>query len=115
VFLAGLAWNGRRIMSESVASSIGRWQYGLHPHATGMRVRSLGRVHIQLGEALRLEMTSSDEDGDHSVHLQYYIVTDAGPWALWLSCAPEDVDDSDATLREFTTPLDEEQSEPRAW
>ena len=73
-----------------------------------MRIRSLGRVSLELGEALRLEM-SADGDGEDVVHLQYYIATDVGPWALWLTCAREDVADSEAFLRELTPAFAEEQ------
>ena len=76
-----------------------------------MRIRSLGRVHLQLGEALRLEMTNADRDGEDLVHLQYYIATDVGPWALWLSSAPEDVADAEAFLRELTPAFAEEQQQ----
>jgi hypothetical protein len=96
-------------MAESNVSPLSRWRYGMHPHATEMRIRSLGRVHLQLGEALRLEMTSSSQDGGDIVHLQYYIATELGPWALWLSCAREDVTDCEASLRELTPPFAEEQ------
>lgn len=95
-------------MAESPASPLGRWRNGMHPRATGMRIRSLGRVSLELGEALRLEM-SADGDGEDVVHLQYYIATDVGPWALWLSCARADVADSEAFLRELTPALAEEQ------
>lgn len=96
-------------MAESLASPIGRWQYGMHPRATEMRIRSLGRVSLQLGEALRLEMTSVDPDGGDAVHLQYYIITDAGPWALWVSCDQEDVADCEATLQRLTPQFVEDQ------
>ena len=88
-------------MAESIASPVGRWRYGMHPEATDMRIRSLGRVRLELGEGLRLEMDTGRE-GDDLVHLQYYIVTDVGPWALWISSAPEEVADNEATLRELT-------------
>ena len=94
-------------MAESLPSPLSRWTTGMHPDATGMRIRSLGRVFLPLGEALRLEMTN-DGAGDVVVHLQYYIVTDAGPWALWLSCAREDVADCEASLRELTPAFAEE-------
>lgn len=80
----------------------------MHPNATEMQIRALGRVFLPLGEALRLEMTNDGRDGKDVVHLQYYIVTDAGPWALWLSCAREDVADCEASLRELTPPFAEE-------
>ena len=92
-------------MVESAGPPIKRWRYGFHPHATEMRIRSLGRVHIQLGEALRIEMTNDNPDGQDIVHLQYYIATDLGPWALWLSCAREDVGDCEATLRDLVPPF----------
>jgi hypothetical protein len=93
-------------MTDSLSSPVSRWRYGMHPYASEMRIRSLGRVYLQLGEALRLEMTS-EGPGDN-VHLQYYIATELGPWALWLSCARRDVADAEATLRELTPPFAEE-------
>jgi hypothetical protein len=96
-------------MAESLAPPLSRWRTGMHPHATEMRIRSLGRVYLQLGEALRLEMVKAGPDGDDIVHLQYYIATDAGPWALWLSCAREDVADCEASLRDLTPPFADEQ------
>jgi hypothetical protein len=95
-------------MTESFASPGSRWRYGIHPHATDMRIRSLGRVYLQLGEALRLEMTNAGPETGETVHLQYYIATELGPWALWLSCPRENVADSEASLREITLPLAEE-------
>ena len=96
-------------MTEALASPLSRWRYGMHPHATEMRIRSIGRVLLQLGEAFRLEMTNAGPDGDDSVHLQYYIATELGPWALWLSCARDEVADHEASLRELTPPFAEEQ------
>ena len=37
-------------MTESIASPMSRWRYGIHPQATEMRIRSLGRVYVQLGK-----------------------------------------------------------------
>jgi hypothetical protein len=74
-----------------------------------MRIRAIGRVFLQLGEALRLEMMNADPDREDMVHLQYYIATELGPWALWLSCAREDVADCEASLRELSPPFAEEQ------
>jgi glycogen debranching enzyme len=70
-----------------------------------MQIRSLGRVDLPLGEALRLEMVDADAGGEDIVHLQYYISTDAGPWALWLTCAREELAGREAALREITPPL----------
>ena len=78
-------------MAESVSSPLSRWRYGIHPHATEMRIRAIGRVFLQLGEALRLEMMNTGPDGDDIVHLQYYIATELGPWVLWLSCSRADL------------------------
>jgi hypothetical protein len=92
-------------MTKSPGPPLSRWRYGMHPQATDMRIHSLGRVHLQLGEALRLEMVNAGPGEPDTVHLQYYIATDLGPWALWLSCPREDVADSEATLRELAPPF----------
>jgi hypothetical protein len=89
-------------MAEPSASPLSRWRYGMHPRAVGMQVRSLGRVDVPLGEALRLEMVDADPGGEDIVHLQYYISTGVGPWALWLSCARGDLAGQEATLQEIT-------------
>ena len=94
-------------MTESLPS-VSRWRYGMHPHATEMRIRSLGRVYLQLGEALRLEMASDASGAENTVHLQYYIATDLGPWALWLSCRRADVDDCETSLRDLKPPFGDE-------
>jgi hypothetical protein len=95
-------------MTEKVESAaIDRWRTGFHPRAGDMRVRSLGRVHLQLGEALRLEMSEVDSSGDDVVDLQYYIATELGPWALWLSCVPAELADSEAALRDLQPPFAE--------
>jgi hypothetical protein len=73
-----------------------------------MGIRSLSRVYLQLGEALRLEMTNARPGDDDIVHLQYYIATELGPWAVWLSCTREDVAGCETSLRELTPPFAEE-------
>jgi len=95
-------------MTESIASPMSRWRYGMHPQATDLRIRSLGRVYLQLGEALRLEMSDPGPEALDTVHLQYYIATELGPWALWLSGAPDAAADSEAALRELTPPFGDE-------
>jgi hypothetical protein len=95
-------------MAEPLATPLSRWRYGIHPHAIDMRISSLGRVYLNLGAALRLEMTNAGPDAEDIVHLQYYIATELGPWALWLSCARADVADCEAALRELSTPFAEE-------
>ena len=72
-----------------------------------MRILSLARVHVRLGEALRLEMTDPTPGQEDTVHLQYYIATEMGPWALWLSCARADLDRSETMLRELAEPSSE--------
>ncbi len=95
-------------MTESLPSSVSRWRSGIHPRANEMRIRSLGRVYLQLGEALRLEMTSADPGVDDVVHLQYYIATELGPWALWLSSARDDVAAAESSLKELLPPFADE-------
>ena len=72
-----------------------------------MRVRSLERVSLELGEALRLEMTNADAVGEDVVHLQYYIATELETWAVWLSCSRADVADCETSLRELSPPFAE--------
>ena len=45
-----------------------------------MQIRSLGRVDLPIGEALRLEMVNADPAEEDIVHVQYYISTEA--WRL---------------------------------
>jgi hypothetical protein len=95
-------------MTERAESAaINRWRTGFHPRAGEMRVRSLGRVHLQLGEALRLEMAEVGSSADDVVDLQYYIATELGPWALWLSCSRAELADSEAALRDLEPPFAE--------
>src|SRR4029078_13741876 len=99
-------------MADPIGSSLTRWRSGIHPNATDTRVTSLGRVHLQLGEALRLEMVSASPDADDTVHLQYYIATELGPWALWLSCPRKDVAGREAFLRDLSAPLSQHEPNP---
>ena len=77
------------------------WRYGMHPRAAGMRVRGLTRVNLPLGEALRLELESDAPEDANQSHLQYYVVTEAGPWALWLSCPSEELADREAVVQQL--------------
>lgn len=90
-------------MDEASAAAIDEWRYGIHPLASGMRIRSLGRVDLPLGVALRLEMQSSDEADDRA-HLQFYIVAEAGAWALWVSCPREEIAAREAALETIAPP-----------
>ncbi len=81
------------------------WRYGIHPSAVGSQIRAMARVELPLGEALRLEMAPADPGGADVVHIQYYISTDAGAWALWLSCARGDLAAREAALEAITPPF----------
>ena len=82
------------------------WRYGLHPRAEGMHIRSIGRVELRLGEALRIEMTDPSGDDGHIAHVQYYVVTGAGPWALWLSCDRADLQSRENALHDLRPPFE---------
>ena len=77
-------------MDEGQHEPIPGWNYGFDPLAAGLVVRSIGRVDHDLGEALRLELAPPGE-AEGLVHLQWYIATSVGPWALWAACRPEEV------------------------
>jgi hypothetical protein len=94
-------------MAESIAPTLAPWRNGMHPRATELRIRALGRVRLQLGEALRIETATLDADGDDLVHLQYYIATELGPWAVWLTAPRADVADAGASLQALTPPFAE--------
>ena len=94
-------------MTESSSSPLRGWRYGMHPRAVGMRVIALGRVELPLGEALRLELASDEPGATEMGHVQYSISTEAGAWALWLSCPRADLADREAALHELVYPLTE--------
>ena len=81
-----------------------RWRYGIHPAAAGATIHSLGRVDLPLGEALRLEMVSPGPEDEDAVHVQYYITTEFGGWAVWITCARRDLADCEATIPTMTPP-----------
>jgi hypothetical protein len=95
-------------LTESSAPPPHRWRYGMHPGAVGLQIRSLGRVELPLGEALRLEMVNAGPGGEDVVHVQYYICTDAGGWALWISCARGDLAGREAALHAMMPPVVQE-------
>jgi hypothetical protein len=95
-------------MTQTVRPELEGWRYGIHPHAAGMRVLSLERVELGLGEALRLEL-ASDAPGESDIaNVQYYISTEAGHWALWLSRPRAELADSEASLQGLTYTLAEQ-------
>jgi hypothetical protein len=80
------------------------WRFGLHPAATGAVIRSLTRVTLPVGEALRIEMAETPTA--ESIHVQYYVATESGGWALWISAAPQQLDEADATLPDYASPAE---------
>jgi hypothetical protein len=73
-----------------------------------MRVRSLTRLELPLGEAIRLELESEVPADADERHLQYYVVTEAGPWALWLSCTSEELADREEVIQRLQYKLVDE-------
>jgi hypothetical protein len=98
----------KRPRGDPAGMPLRHWRYGVHPQAEGMQIRSIGRVELRLGEALRIEMTEPGDTGAETAHVQYYIVTDAGPWALWLSCDRSDLEDRETALRDLRPPFERE-------
>jgi hypothetical protein len=92
-------------VNESSATLPRGWRYGIHPRAVGMQIRSLGRVDLPIGEALRLEMVRADQGEEDVIDVQYYICSEAGGWALWLSGARADVAARETTIHELTPAL----------
>jgi hypothetical protein len=92
-------------MHELSGTSLVGWHVGVHPRVAGLRVRSLDRVDIALGEALRLEMADGEAAAADPIHLQYYVVTDVGPWALWISCNRDDAAGHEAALAAIRPPF----------
>jgi hypothetical protein len=79
-----------------------KWEFGFHPAAAGSVVRTLTRVDLQVGDALRLEM--SDQLSAELVHIQYFIATGSGGWALWISCRPDELAGYEAALPDLAPP-----------
>jgi hypothetical protein len=65
--------DGRTGLNESAATLPRQWRYGVYPDAGGMKIVSLGRVDLPIGEALRLEMVAADPGGEDVVHVQLYM------------------------------------------
>lgn len=88
-------------MADQLPDPIPGWHYGLDPEAAGLTVRSMERVHHRLGDALRLELADKLGD-DVEVHLQWFIATPVGPWALWIACPPDEAAAHEAVLAAIT-------------
>ena len=78
------------------------WRFGFDPAIVGSVVRSLSRVELPLGEALRLEIEMAGP-GD-PVHVQYHIATGSGGWALWISCPRSELKDREDALAAIVVP-----------
>ncbi len=81
---------------------MGGWSYGLHPNAQGATIETMTRVRLPLGHALRLQM--ADPTAADVVHMQYFVASESGAWALWLSCARSQVADREAWLAMIEPP-----------
>jgi hypothetical protein len=92
------------VTDSSAPRPLNKWRYGIHPQAAGTRLDAIGRVELALGEALRLEMVDERPDAADLVHVQYYIATESGGWALWISCPKADLPAREATLQDLTPP-----------
>jgi len=92
-------------MSGGERVELGAWRLGLDPTATGSVIRSMTRVELPAGDSIRVEM--GDPATPDIVHVQYFIGTDAGGWALWISCQPSMLAAFEASLPSLTRPRDE--------
>ncbi len=101
-------------MADDTHGPIPGWRYGVDPQAVGLTIRSLGRADHPLGEALRIELTTSAATALDPVHLQWFVATPVGPWALWTTCAPEEVADCESALRKVTWFAPDASGEPLA-
>lgn len=78
------------------------WRFGFDPAIVGSVVRSLSRVELPLGEALRLEIEMAGPG--ENVHVQYHIATGSGGWALWISCPRSELTDREEALAAIVAP-----------
>lgn len=86
-------------MDDLSRDQIPGWTYGIDPQAAGLVLRSVTRVDLPLGEGLRIEAAPPDAADDAPVHLQWYVATRMGPWAMWTVCAPAEVAGREAELQ----------------
>jgi hypothetical protein len=91
----------RDAVDDQLRNPIPGWHYGLDPEAAGLAVRSMERVHHRLGDALRLELEDPRGIGPE-LHLQWFIATRVGAWALWIACPPDQAAAHEAELAAVT-------------
>ncbi len=89
-------------MAAHDGMELGAWRLGLDPVASGSVIRTMTRLNLPVGDALRIEM--GDPASQDIVHVQYFIATDAGGWALWISCQPSMLAAFEAALPTITLP-----------
>jgi hypothetical protein len=89
-------------MEDAESPSGHRWRFGVHPAASGSVIRSITRVSLPVGDALRIEMAETPTA--EPIHVQYHIATESGGWALWTSCTGEELATVDAALPELAIP-----------
>lgn len=88
-------------MSDQLPDPIPGWHYGLDPQAAGLTVVKLERVRHRLGVAMRVEMANPLAAVDER-HVQWFIATRVGPWALWAACTRADLAAREAVLADVT-------------
>ncbi len=89
-------------MATNLMGGLGGWQFGIHPEAAGAVIRSMDRIELEVGDALRVEMgTPGSAD---VIHVQVYIATSSGGWAMWISCPPDDLAGHEARLAAIKPP-----------
>jgi hypothetical protein len=93
-------------MNASEPSLRTPWQFGLHPAAAGSVVRSITRVDLPVGDALRIEMADPEPSSTNVRHLQYHVITGSGGWALWISAPADKLSAAEALLPELVTPAE---------
>jgi hypothetical protein len=81
---------------------LGGWRLGLDPAGSGSVIRMMTRVELPIGDAIRIEMADPSSDG--VVHVQYFIATDAGGWALWIACQASMLAAFETALTTITLP-----------
>jgi hypothetical protein len=50
-------------------------------------------------------MVGTGSASEATTHLQYYLSTEYGGWALWVTCAESQVADLDASIAAMSPPL----------
>jgi hypothetical protein len=51
-------------------------------------------------------MAGAEPGGEDESHVQYYIETAAGAWAIWISCPLDELPRHEATLQAIAMPVE---------